>query len=239
MKTPLATSFDTSPGAYGAVAPSRQKNRPRKPQRAAIILAGGDGTKLSELTQRTTGSPAPKHLCALLGDVTLLQMTRNQVALSIPPELTIFVVEEANALGDRGLVGEQLDALVAHRAEEHAAHHLAGSHQRQCPASGRANHHVDDKTHECVLRPRAYRQSKHSDDVGKNPGAIGLLERDVDARGIVSIYAPEDLSKPHSESFGLTSLGRRQDLEHARLKAGLRTSPGHVLEVAGVIDRPG
>ena len=37
---------------------------------------------------------------------------------------------EANALGDRGFVGEQLDALVAQRAEKHAAHQLASSDQR-------------------------------------------------------------------------------------------------------------
>jgi mannose-1-phosphate guanylyltransferase len=65
--------------------------------RAAVILAGGDGTRLSELTRRITGSHVPKQFCALLGDVTLLQMTRNRVARSIPPELTMFALNREHA----------------------------------------------------------------------------------------------------------------------------------------------
>ena len=119
------------------------------------------------------------------------------------------------------------------------AHHLAGSHQRQCPSFGRTNHQVDHKTDECTRRTNAHRQAEHSDDVSKHTGVIGLLEGDVDARGIVGVDAPEELGKPHSESFGLVGLGRSEDPEHARLKAVLRASPGHVAEVGSAINRSG
>src|SRR5208283_5477873 len=91
----------------------------------------------------------------------------------------------------------------------------------------------------CARRARAHRQAKHCDDVGKHAGVIGLLERDVDARGIVCIDAPEELSQPHSESFGLVGFGRREDPEHPRLKPRFNASPGHVPEVTGVIHRRG
>jgi mannose-1-phosphate guanylyltransferase len=87
----------TSHHEHGALAEIGRENRPGKHQRAAIILAGGDGTRLSGLTRRITGSPVPKQFCALLGEATLLQMTRNRVALSIPPELTMFALNREHA----------------------------------------------------------------------------------------------------------------------------------------------
>ncbi len=96
MKPAVTPPVETSSREHGAIAAIGPGNRPGKYQRAAIVLAGGDGTRLSELTRRITGSHAPKQFCALLGDVTLLQMTRNRVALSIPPELTMFALNRAH-----------------------------------------------------------------------------------------------------------------------------------------------
>ena len=48
----------------------------------ALILAGGDGTRLSALTRRITGDPRPKQFCPLLdGGETLLDRTRRRVDL--------------------------------------------------------------------------------------------------------------------------------------------------------------
>jgi mannose-1-phosphate guanylyltransferase len=44
--------------------------------RAAIILAGGEGTRLSGLTREIAGFPIPKQFCPLLGEVPLLEQTR-------------------------------------------------------------------------------------------------------------------------------------------------------------------
>jgi len=42
----------------------------------AIILAGGDGTRLLSLTRRIAGLDLPKQFCQILGKETLLEQTR-------------------------------------------------------------------------------------------------------------------------------------------------------------------
>lgn len=64
---------------------------------AAIILAGGDGTRLRPLTRRLTGDDRPKQFCALLGDETLLEQTRRRAARLIAPERTFFALTSAHA----------------------------------------------------------------------------------------------------------------------------------------------
>jgi mannose-1-phosphate guanylyltransferase len=59
---------------------------------AAIILAGGDGTRLRSLTRRLAGDDRPKQFCALLGEQTLLEQTRRRAARLIAPARTLFVV---------------------------------------------------------------------------------------------------------------------------------------------------
>lgn len=64
--------------------------------RWAIILAGGDGTRLRPLTRSITGDERPKQFCPLIGGQTLLDQTRKRSALSIPEDKTLIVVTEAH-----------------------------------------------------------------------------------------------------------------------------------------------
>jgi len=59
---------------------------------SAIILAGGDGTRLRSLTQRLAGDDRPKQFCHLIGDRSLLTETRRRVGRLIPPEHLLTVV---------------------------------------------------------------------------------------------------------------------------------------------------
>ena len=60
----------------------------------AIILAGGDGTRLQTMTRAITGDNRPKQFVPVIGRTTLLDQTRRRVALSIEPSRTMIVVTE-------------------------------------------------------------------------------------------------------------------------------------------------
>jgi mannose-1-phosphate guanylyltransferase len=58
----------------------------------AVILAGGNGSRLQPLTRVLTGDDRPKQFCPLLGDKTLLAQTRARVALNVAPSRSLCVV---------------------------------------------------------------------------------------------------------------------------------------------------
>ena len=60
----------------------------------AIILAGGDGTRLQSMTRAITGDNRPKQFVPVIGRSTLLDQTRRRVALSIEPSRTLIVVTQ-------------------------------------------------------------------------------------------------------------------------------------------------
>jgi mannose-1-phosphate guanylyltransferase len=57
----------------------------------AIVLAGGEGTRLRTLVKRVCGDERPKQYAPLLGDRTLLGQTLDRVGRLVPPERTIVV----------------------------------------------------------------------------------------------------------------------------------------------------
>ena len=62
--------------------------------RWAVILAGGDGTRLQSMTRAITGDDRPKQFVPVIGGSTLLEQTRRRVALSIEPSRTLIVVTQ-------------------------------------------------------------------------------------------------------------------------------------------------
>jgi mannose-1-phosphate guanylyltransferase len=68
-----------------------------KPQeRAAIILAGGEGTRLRALTRKIAGVEVPKQFCPVIGQTTLLEQTYERASLSVMPERILTVVTRAH-----------------------------------------------------------------------------------------------------------------------------------------------
>jgi len=62
--------------------------------RWAVILAGGDGTRLQSMTRVISGDNRPKQFVPVVGGATLLDQTRRRVALSVLPARTFIVVTQ-------------------------------------------------------------------------------------------------------------------------------------------------
>jgi mannose-1-phosphate guanylyltransferase len=57
-----------------------------------LVLAGGDGTRLRELTAQVAGAPIPKQYCRLVGNRSLLEATLDRVTPLAPRERTMAIV---------------------------------------------------------------------------------------------------------------------------------------------------
>src|SRR6186997_2500783 len=62
------------------------------PNHWAVILAGGDGTRLQLFTEALFGDRRPKQFCRLLGQYTLLASTRMRLVANVAPQRTLAVV---------------------------------------------------------------------------------------------------------------------------------------------------
>ncbi len=59
-------------------------------EKFAVILAGGEGSRLKALTRVILGDDRPKQFCPILNGETLLGVTRERVSLRIRPENILF-----------------------------------------------------------------------------------------------------------------------------------------------------
>ena len=57
----------------------------------SIILAGGEGTRVSSLIHRWLGQPTPKQYCAFVGTRSMFQHTLDRAAKLTPPERIVTV----------------------------------------------------------------------------------------------------------------------------------------------------
>src|SRR5687767_6909059 len=62
----------------------------------AVILAGGDGTRLKSLTRHIAGDERPKQFCSVMGGATLLEETQRRTWLELPRQRTLYVVNCAH-----------------------------------------------------------------------------------------------------------------------------------------------
>jgi len=62
----------------------------------AVLLAGGDGTRLRNLTVRIAGDDRPKQYCPIIGAESLLSQTRARLDPLFPDDRQVFVVSRAH-----------------------------------------------------------------------------------------------------------------------------------------------
>jgi mannose-1-phosphate guanylyltransferase len=77
----------------------------------AIVLAGGDGTRLARLTEALHCRPTPKQFASLTGGESMLQETLRRIEPLVPPERTIVVIARHHLPWIRA----QLDLRAGHR----------------------------------------------------------------------------------------------------------------------------
>src|SRR5467141_3878451 len=58
----------------------------------ALVLAGGDGTRLQRLTRVIAGAPIPKQYCRILGPRSLLERTLSRIAPLVTVERTLAII---------------------------------------------------------------------------------------------------------------------------------------------------
>ena len=58
----------------------------------ALVLAGGDGTRLQSLTRLIAGAPIPKQYCRLMGERSLLEETLARIKSLVPRARTLAIV---------------------------------------------------------------------------------------------------------------------------------------------------
>ena len=62
----------------------------------AVLLAGGDGTRLQSLTHRISGDSRPKQFCRLIAGKSLLSQTKERLNPMFPCDRTLFAVTRAH-----------------------------------------------------------------------------------------------------------------------------------------------
>ncbi len=86
-------------------------HRRDRSNRYAVILAGGDGTRLQAMTRAIAGDERPKQFCRIFGDEALLGHTRARIADEIPADNTFFSLTKKHE--------QYYDALLGNVAENH------------------------------------------------------------------------------------------------------------------------
>jgi mannose-1-phosphate guanylyltransferase len=71
-----------------------------------LVLAGGDGRRLSDLTRAIAGSPIPKQYCRITGEQSLLEMTLARAARLVPSDRTVVIVNRDHLPIASGQLGE-------------------------------------------------------------------------------------------------------------------------------------
>ncbi|MGB8412422.1 MAG: sugar phosphate nucleotidyltransferase [Candidatus Binatus sp.] len=86
------------------------ETRKRKQNSWAIVLAGGEGTRLADLSCRIAGEKTPKQFCRIMDDQSLIEQTRQRVELAIPKDRIFYALSRSH---ERYYIPLLFDVLLA------------------------------------------------------------------------------------------------------------------------------
>jgi len=78
----------------GTTTPSYTSRMEAGKERWALLLAGGDGSRLLSMTRELAGDDRPKQFCRVMGRETLLEQTWRRALLTVPRSNIMAVVTE-------------------------------------------------------------------------------------------------------------------------------------------------
>jgi mannose-1-phosphate guanylyltransferase len=78
----------------------------------AVLLAGGDGTRLRDLTARIAGDDRPKQFCPIIGAESLLSQTRARLGPLFSGDRQVFVVSRAHERYYSKELADARDSLI-------------------------------------------------------------------------------------------------------------------------------
>ena len=90
LKSGVPTPVEETP----VVVPSLQRSL----HRWAVLLAGGDGTRLQSMTLTIAGDSRPKQFCSIIGEESLLAQTRARLEPLFQVDRQLFIVTQAHEL---------------------------------------------------------------------------------------------------------------------------------------------
>ena len=119
---------------------------------AAVILAGGEGIRLSALTREIFGYHLPKQFCPLFDGKTLLEQIMRRVSMLVPSAQTIIVLNRAHEFFYSALLDEMASRNLFVQPENRGtAPAILGALIRLIEAGGRgtvaifpSDHYVSD-----------------------------------------------------------------------------------------------
>jgi mannose-1-phosphate guanylyltransferase len=141
--------------------------------RWGVILAGGDGTRLRNLTRLICGDDRPKQFCPLVGCDTLLEQTRKRAEQSIPGKQILFPLtrsHQAFYLQEVGIHASQRVIQPANKGTAPPILHSLLSVNQQDPEAVVAmlpcdHHYVDERRLTAILESAFALAEKRNDSV--------------------------------------------------------------------------
>lgn len=143
----------------------------------ALILAGGDGMRLRNLTRLIAGEPIPKQYCRIMSGRSLLEATLDRVRPLVPPERTVVIINRDHV----ALAMPQLQALPSQNVLVQPSNRdtgpgivwsllkIQGRHSKARIVMFPSDHYVGDDE-----RFRAYIR-RASDAIAARPDELALL----------------------------------------------------------------
>ena len=124
----------------------------------ALVLVGGDGTRLHGLTGLIAGAPIPKQYCRILGPQSLLETTLWRIAPLITAERTLAIINRDHLpIAGEGRVGHVSVMMCTASAARRRPVHNAPDGKRNTELVAAIAQVIAEQTPDEIVWPGSHR----------------------------------------------------------------------------------